>query len=118
MRIFFNHLDHAEHYLKASKRILIENVIAPDGGRLPTQRLRNAFCRGWGYSSYDELKLIMRGRRAYECFFPDSDDLHWAFYKGFSLALSMAEEYGFRLQEPAEKLAVRLAIETLRDWRN
>lgn len=117
MRIHFKNLGHAKLYLKASKRLLDENLISPEGARLPTQRLRNAFCKGWGYSSYTDLKLTMRMPREYDNSLLAPDDLHWAFYKGFSLALVIAEEYGFRLSEPPARLAVRLAEEVLCDWR-
>jgi hypothetical protein len=117
MRIHFNNLGHAKLYLKAGKRLLDENLISPEGGRLPTQRLRNAFCKGWGYSSYNELELIMRAPREYDNSLLTPDDLRWAFYKGFSLALIIAEEYEFRLPEPPAKLAVRLTEEVLCDWR-
>lgn len=116
MRILFRNLGQAEYYLKASKKTLAKNLIAPDGGRLPTQRVRNAFCKGVGYSSYDELKLIMSQRHKYDKPSSSPDDLHRAFSKGFSLALAVAEEYGFRLPEPVDTLAPRLAGEVLRDW--
>ncbi len=117
MRILFRNIGQAEFFLKTSKKTLANNLIAPDGGRLPTQRVRNALCKGLGYSSYDELKIIMSQRHEYDNSFPSSDDLHWAFYKGFSLALAVAEESGFRLPEPTAKLAVRLSEEILRHWR-
>jgi hypothetical protein len=117
MRILFKNLGQAEYYLKASKKTLANNLIAPDGGRLPTQRVRNTLCKGVGYNSYDELKLIMRRRHEYDSPFSSPDDLHRAFSKGFSLALAVAEEYGFRLLEPSDALAPRLAGEILRDWR-
>lgn len=118
MRILFRNIGQAEFFLKTSKKALANNLIAPDGGRLPTQRVRNALCKGLGYSSYDELKIIMSQPHEDDSAFPSSEDLHWAFYNGFSLALAVAEECGFRLPEPAAKLAVRLAEETLRDWRD
>lgn len=117
MRILFKHQGHADHFLKASKRTLANNLIAPEGGRLPTQRVRNALCKGLGYSSYDELKRILSRRHEYDYLPPSPDDLHRAFSKGFSLAFAIAEEYEFRLPEPADTLAPRLAGEVLRDWR-
>jgi hypothetical protein len=117
MRILFRNVGQAEFYLKISKETLTDNLIAPVEGRLPTQRIRNALCQGWGYSSYDELKLIMSRRREYDNSVPPLDELHKAFSKGFSLALAIAEEYGFRLPESADALALRLAGEVLRDWR-
>jgi len=62
VRILFRNLGQAEFFLKTSKKALANNLIAPDGGRLPTQRVRNALCKGLEYSSYDELKLIMSRR--------------------------------------------------------
>jgi hypothetical protein len=68
-----------------------------------------------GYSSYDELKRIMSQR-------PEPDnasayDMLVASSKGFLLALAVAEDYGFRLPEPADTLASRLAREVLRNLR-
>lgn len=117
MRIPFSNLGHAEFYLKACKKTLANSLTAPDGGRLPTQRIRNAFCKGLGYSSYDELKIIVRQRREFDNSSPPLDDLRGACAKGFSLALAVAEEYGFRLPEPADTLALQLAGEILRDWK-
>lgn len=117
MRILFRNIGQAEFYLKASKKTLANNLIAPEGGRLPTQRVRNAFCKGLGYSSYDELKVILGRRYELDNSSPHPDDLHKAFSKSFLLALAVAEEYGFRLPEPADTLALRFAEEILRDWR-
>lgn len=118
MRILFRNLGQAEFYLKTSKRTLATNLIAPDGGRLPTQHVRNALCKGLGYSSYDELKRIMSQRHESDNFFPNPEDLYRAFSKGFSLALAVAEEYGFRLPEPADMLTIRLTEEILQDRRS
>jgi hypothetical protein len=116
VRILFRNLGQAEFYLKACKKALANSLIAPDGGRLPTQRIRNAFCRGLGYNSYDELKLVMRLQRGFDNPSPPPDDLNGALSEGFSLAFAVAEGYGFRLPEPADTLALRLAGEVLRDW--
>ncbi|HEX8148359.1 MAG TPA: hypothetical protein VF591_14365 [Pyrinomonadaceae bacterium] len=117
MRILFRNLGQAEFYLKACKKTLANSLIAPDGGRLPTQRIRNAFCRGLGYSSYDELKITMSRRHEFENSSLSLDDLRRAFAKGFSLALTIAEEYGFRLPEPADTLVIQLTEEVLQDWK-
>jgi hypothetical protein len=116
VRILFSNLGQSEFYLKACKKTLANSLIASDGGRLPTQRIRNAFCKGLGYSSYDELKITMR-RREFDNSSPALHDLHGALAKGFSLALVVAEEYGLRLPEPADTLALQLAGEILRDWK-
>ena len=117
MRVLFRNLGQAEFYLKTCKKTLASNLTTPDGGRLPNQRIRNALCKGLGYSSYDELKLIMGRRHEGDNPSTPSDDLHKAFSQGFSLALAIGEEYGFRLPEPVDTLAPRIAEETLRDWR-
>lgn len=117
MRILFRNMGQADFFLKTNKRALENNLATPDGGRHPTQRVRNAFCKGLGYNSYDELKLIMGGRPEDANFLPPLDDLYRASSKGFSLAFVIAEEYGFRLPEPADPLALRLAGEILRNWR-
>ena len=117
MRILFRNLGQSEFYLKTCKKLLATSLIAPNGGRLPTQRIRNAFCKGLGYSSYDELKITMSRRRESDTSSPPLDDLQRAFAKGFSLALAVAEEYGFRFPEPADTLALHLAGEILRDWK-
>lgn len=117
MRIFFRNLGQANFYLKTSKKALANNIIAADGGRLPTQRVRNALCKGLGYYSYDELKLVMSRQEEHNNPFQSPDDLHKAFSKGFSLALAVAEEYGFRLPESVDTLADQLAKEVLRNWR-
>lgn len=59
----------------------------------------------------------MSRRREFDNSFLPLDDMHRAFAKGFSLALAVAEEYGFRLPEPANTLALQLAREILRDWK-
>lgn len=111
MRILFRNLGQAEFYLRTSKRALRNNLIGPDGKRLPTQRVRNAVCNGLGYRSYDELKLIMSQRHEGHDSSPRPDDLYRALSKGFSLALAVAEEYGFRPPEPADTFVPRLAGE-------
>lgn len=116
MRILFRNLGQADFYLKTSKKALANNLIASDGGRLPTQRVRNALCKGLGYYSYHELKIIMGRQHQYNNPSPPPDELHKAFSKGFSFAIAVAEEYGFRLAEPVDTLAGRLAEEVLRNW--
>jgi hypothetical protein len=116
VRILFRSLGQADSYLKTSKKALANNLIAADGGRLPIQRVRDALCKGLGYYSYDELKLDMSPQDEHNNPFESPDDLHKAFTKGFSLALDVAEEYGFRLSESVDTLADRLAEEALRNW--
>lgn len=116
MRIFFSRPSQPEIILKTCKRVLAANLPAPDGVRLPTQSVRNALCRGLGYSSYDEFRLVTGRRPEGDDTLPALDDLHGALTQGFSLALAVAEERGFRLPEPSDAFARRLAGEVVRDW--
>jgi hypothetical protein len=116
MRIHFKHVGHANCYLKTCKRILASNLIGPDGGRIPTQRVRNALCQGLGYSNYDDLKRVMARRRDNDYYLPSPNDLRAAFASALALALAVAEGYGFLPPEPAETFALRHAGELVRRW--
>lgn len=116
MRVDFKHPGQARRFLKLCKQILEDGLTAPDGERLPTQRVRNAFCRGIGYSHYDELKRTMERRNRVYTRPPAEDDLLRAVTKGFSLAFAVVEGYRFSLPEPADTLVPRLAEEFVRGW--
>jgi hypothetical protein len=109
-------MGHANWFLKTCKKILANHLIGPDGGRLPTQRVRNALCRGVGYNSYDELKFIMAQHPDWTLYPASPDDLQAAFAKGISLALAVAEGYGFRPPEPTDAFALRHAKELVQGW--
>lgn len=116
MRVDFKHPGQARRFLKLCKQILEDGLTAPDGERLPTQRVRNAFCWGIGYKNYDELMLTMERRDRIYTHPPAEDDLLVAVTEGFSLAFAVAEGYRFSLPEPADTLAPRFAEEFVRGW--
>lgn len=116
MRIPFKHKGQADFYLKTCKKILANNLIGPDGGRLPTQRVRNALCRGVGYNSYDDLKFIMAEHPNWSHYPASPDELQAAFAKGISLAIAVAEGYGFRPTELTDAFALRHAKEIVQGW--
>jgi hypothetical protein len=109
MLIQFRNHGHANWYLKTCKRLLTNTLIAPEGTRLPSQRTRNAICRGIGYSSYDDLKRHLDGRSEIPGRSPSREDLIPGLSKSFSLALDVAHEYHFRHEEASGTLSLRLA---------
>lgn len=94
MRIHFKNLGHAERYLKTCKRKLIEHLNPSENARIPSQRVRNAFCRGFGYRAYDELKQVLSFSSRELKPLPSEEDLLGAITKGFSLAFQTLSEYG------------------------
>jgi hypothetical protein len=116
MRIHFRNHGHANWYLKNCKRLLTDTLIAAEGIRLPSQRARNAICRGIGYSSYDDLKRHLDRRSEIPGPSPSREDLIQGLSKSFSLALDVAHEYHFRHEEDTGTLSLRLtraAVEEL-----
>ena len=93
MRIHFQNLGHAERYLKTCKRKLIEHLNPSENARIPSQRVRNAFCRGFGYRAYDELKQILSVSSRERKPLPSEEDLLGAVTKGFSLAFQTLSEH-------------------------
>lgn len=93
MRVPFKNLGQAELYLKTCNRKLTDHLKFTSNERLPTQRVRNAFCRGFGYSSYDELRLILS--RPVRDFSPLASEEVFldTFTKGFLLAFELAAKY-------------------------
>jgi tetratricopeptide (TPR) repeat protein len=92
MRIPFKNLGQAELFLKTCSAHLDQLIQTVGTFRLPTQRVRNAFCRGYGYSSYDELKHELstggRDKRA----IPSEKEFTEVFIKAFRLAIQVAEQ--------------------------
>lgn len=115
MRVHFKNLGQANHYLKACKEKLIEHLSRQRGvGRLPTQRLRNALCRGFGYSSYVELTntLSMPGHEPRPL--PSEEEFLRVFVKAFTLAFEVAVECGAAADSPVNQyMAVLLAQGTV-----
>lgn len=94
MRIHFQHLGHAECYLKTCKRKLVDHLNHTSDAKMPSQRVRNAFCRGFGYSSYDELKRVLAVPARELKPLPSEEELLGAFTKSFFLAFEVLSEYG------------------------
>jgi len=109
MRVFFKHMGQANLYLKTCKLLLIEALNIPEGERLPTQRTRNAVCKGFGYNSYEDLKHFMTQNRQDAFTAPDPEDLLQAFALGFFYAIEYARQCNFQYDEDTEALSLRLA---------
>ena len=116
MRVDFKHQSQADRHLKTCKRILAENLVTlTEDAHLPSQRIRNSFCKGFGFSSYTELSSIVKqtGREYHP---PSPDDLLTRMHRGFTLALCEAKEHGFTHHEPTnDNLARRLAEQALKE---
>jgi len=66
-------------------------------------------CRGFGYSSFNELEVIFKQRGNAKITVPSADDILHAFSVGFLLALNEARSLGFRHEVEEKELAVQLA---------
>jgi tetratricopeptide (TPR) repeat protein len=102
MRIPFKNIAHAKLYLKTCNNFLTDHLQRgnklSDEGRLPSQRIRNAFCRGFGYNSYEELTSILTHSSRELRPVPSEKDFLDTFVKGFSLAFEVVEECGLPLE--------------------
>lgn len=94
MRVFFKNLGQAELYLKTCKRALLANVERYGGHRPAAQRARNAFCQGFGYSSYEELKRVLSEPARDFKPVPSEEIFLQTFVKGFDLAFDSAAGEG------------------------
>lgn len=99
MRIHFKNLGQANLCLKTCKRKLTDYLERSGEVRLPSQRVRNAFCQGFGYSSFDELTRVLSNTAREFKPLPSEEDFLGCFTKGFSLAFEVVADY-----EPARKL--------------
>ncbi len=89
MRIYFKNRGFAEYYLKVGKRLLQEAHSIPEGERFPFQLTRNAFCKAFGYRSYNELSRVVQPGGASSHQVPSEDDVRHAYALGFFLALGV-----------------------------
>jgi tetratricopeptide (TPR) repeat protein len=94
MRVPFKNLGQAELYLKTCASAFADHLRLTGDVRLPAQRVRNALCRGFGYSSYAELKRVLTGRDRDSKPLPSEVVLLDSFTKGFNLVFDLAAEYG------------------------
>ncbi len=109
MRAHFKNLGQANLYLKTCKKVLDGYLRLPAEIRLPSQRIRNAFCRGFGYSSYDELRRLLSGVRQPVTSLPTEEALLSCITKGFSLAFDVASECGAQLNPVDQFMTETLA---------
>jgi hypothetical protein len=113
MRIHFSNRGHAERCLKDCQFILETALSISRSHRLPSSRLRNAFCQGLGYSSYQELKNSFSLHLAPNPTL-DPTTLSAALTKSFQLGLEIADASGFRSDANVDHLAEQLARRALR----
>lgn len=94
MRILFRNMGQAQLVLKTCMRVLKEDFGFPPETQLSSQRLRNAFCVGLGYSSYSELQKLMEHPLGDSWEEPEEEDfreaLSLAFEKAYELLASEA----------------------------
>jgi|GEM_PF-7090806 len=114
MRLKFENFGHAERYLKVCKRVLVEHISGPDGARLGRERIRNAFCQGFGFSHYPEMQYILKALKIPEAT-NSEEELSLAFRKGFTRALEVAAEQGFTIAHSPEILAA-IAVNRVLEW--
>ena len=114
MRIHFLNRGHAERCLK-NCRFNLETTLSVSGDyRLPIQRLRNAFCQGLGYGSYDELGRVLASHPTTVMASP-APALQVALIKSFKLGLDLALTSGCHITTNLDDLAVRLSKKAVRD---
>jgi tetratricopeptide (TPR) repeat protein len=89
MRIQFRNIGQAEFTLKTCLRVLKEETDVLPDEHLPSQRLRNAFCVGLGYSSYPELKKLMHPPLGDAWEEPEKEDFDEAICNGFEKAMEL-----------------------------
>lgn len=58
MRIHFRNLGHAEYCLKECRKSLLKEAHLPEKTKAPSSLIRNAFCKAFGYSSYEEFNRL------------------------------------------------------------
>jgi hypothetical protein len=112
MRILFVNRGHAERCLKVCRNLFAAEFSLQPGKFLPSQRVRNAFCHGLGYSSYDELARMLS---THESAGPTSSkSLFDALQQSFVAAFQVAHESGFGSVPNPDKRAARLSRKALR----
>lgn len=110
MQLKFRNLGHAERYLKICRSVLAENVSGPPDGRLGRERIRNAFCQGFGFDHYYDLQQVLRNVHEHVLPRHTAEDLQIALLPGFEIALEVARERGFQANRSAQAL-VSIAID-------
>ncbi|MBW4028701.1 MAG: hypothetical protein HIU93_15095 [Acidobacteria bacterium] len=114
MRLEFKYPSQAKRWFKISKLVLADAVSGPANSKLLTCRIRNAMCRGFGYSSFNELEYLFKKRRTGDIRLPSADEILHAFSVGFFLALNEARALGFSHKLDPKGLATQLAADAVR----
>jgi hypothetical protein len=115
MKILFKHQGQADRCLKICREVLEAHLTGPSGARLPTQRIRNAFCNGFGYQSYNVLIKNLNPGKAESYVAPSEEDLTFAAGAAFDKALPIACERGMKLPvlvTSLSALAVQMIIQS------
>lgn len=94
MRVPFKNLGQADLYLKTCNKTLAAHLERYSGHRPATQRARNSFCQGFGYSSYEELKRVLSDPARVSAPIPSEEIFLQTFVKGFDLAFESAVRVG------------------------
>jgi Tfp pilus assembly protein PilF len=109
MRIPFKNLGQAELYLKTCLDHLNRHLNSTSPVRLPTQRVKNAFCRGFGYSSYDELKRVLSTGPRDSKTIPSEREFKEVFTRAFLLAIEVAYQSGLEEDVTHQYMVLMLA---------
>jgi hypothetical protein len=91
MRIYFNTLSRADRYLSCCKSTLLDYVPDIPKVNFPSARVRNAFCFGLGYTSYDDLRTTVLQNLAAAKDIPTVDSVREAAIVGFNKALQVID---------------------------
>lgn len=104
MRIPFKHKGQADQYLKICRE-LVEKAVAIE---LPKMRAYHAFCKGFGYTNYEELVRLVS---ATSCFSGDmpGEQIKSSLANGFRRALDLARELGVEEAETVKAISPQLA---------
>jgi hypothetical protein len=78
------------------------------------QRARNAFCKGFGYNSYNELLKVLQNQEHPSSSVCRKDQLEIALFKAFEHAVQVAREYGFEPQMSSYELSAITLHEALK----
>lgn len=95
MRITFTNFGHAQRFLNTSKKLLEFEPHSKEFRSFPTQRVRNELCRGFGYSSFDELKRVLHSQPKDGIAISTKEAIQEALTDGMSRALDVMDECGF-----------------------
>jgi hypothetical protein len=91
MRIYFKTLSRADRYFSRCKTAILQYIPEVDRDKYPSQRMRNAFCSGLGYSSYDELRRTVFQNLVVARDLPDVESVRQASIVGFTRAIQIIQ---------------------------